>query len=173
MPPIRPDRPGHASLRKGRVSLANQIYLITFTTRRRQPLFADHVKARAAARCLVNSRLWSRSRLLAWVLMPDHWHGLIALGVGDDLGLRIGLAKTNMARGIRAEAGAIGPIWAKSFHDHALRNDDEALLATARYIVMNPVRAGLVRRVGDYPYWDAIWLDSLSCPVSTLATKIL
>jgi len=28
----------------------------------------------------------------------------------------------------------------------------------ARYIVMNPKRAGLVERVGDYPHWDAIWL---------------
>ena len=28
----------------------------------------------------------------------------------------------------------------------------------ARYIVANPLRAGLVERVGDYPYWDAVWL---------------
>lgn len=164
MSPNTKHSPGHASLRKGRVSIANQIYLITFATRRRQPFFTDHVRARAAARCLVDPRLWTRSRLLAWVLMPDHWHGLIALGVGDDLGFRVGLAKTNMARGIRAEVGVIGPIWAKSFHDRALRNDEKALLASARYLVMNPVRAGLVSRVGDYPYWDAVWLDGAINP---------
>jgi hypothetical protein len=28
----------------------------------------------------------------------------------------------------------------------------------ARYVVANPVRAGLVQRVGQYPHWDAIWL---------------
>ncbi|MFV3290267.1 transposase, partial [Pseudomonas sp. NY11955] len=28
----------------------------------------------------------------------------------------------------------------------------------ARYIVANPIRAGLVSRVGDYPHWDAVWL---------------
>jgi hypothetical protein len=28
----------------------------------------------------------------------------------------------------------------------------------ARYVVMNPVRAGLVSRVGDYPFWDAAWI---------------
>jgi len=28
----------------------------------------------------------------------------------------------------------------------------------ARYIVANPLRAGLVSRVGDYPLWDACWL---------------
>jgi hypothetical protein len=28
----------------------------------------------------------------------------------------------------------------------------------ARYVVANPLRAGLVKRLGDYPLWDAIWL---------------
>jgi len=28
----------------------------------------------------------------------------------------------------------------------------------ARYIVANPLRAGLVERIGDYPLWDATWL---------------
>jgi putative transposase len=28
----------------------------------------------------------------------------------------------------------------------------------ARYIVANPLRAGLVAKVGDYALWDACWL---------------
>ncbi|MFM2004374.1 MAG: hypothetical protein RLZZ09_29 [Pseudomonadota bacterium] len=28
----------------------------------------------------------------------------------------------------------------------------------ARYNVVNPLRAGLVDRIGDYPHWDAAWL---------------
>ena len=28
----------------------------------------------------------------------------------------------------------------------------------ARYIVANPLRAGLVEKIGDYPFWDAVWL---------------
>ncbi len=28
----------------------------------------------------------------------------------------------------------------------------------ARYVVANPLRAGLVERIGDYPLWDAIWV---------------
>lgn len=38
-----------------------------------------------------------------------------------------------------------------------MRREDD-LRAAARYIIMNPVRAGLVEKVGDYPLWDAIWL---------------
>ncbi|MGH8412134.1 MAG: REP-associated tyrosine transposase, partial [Pseudomonas sp.] len=35
---------------------------------------------------------------------------------------------------------------------------DEDLPAVARYIVANPLRAGLVEKIGDYPLWDAVWL---------------
>ena len=36
---------------------------------------------------------------------------------------------------------------------------DEDLRGLARYIVANPLRAQLVQRIGDYPHWDAMWLD--------------
>jgi hypothetical protein len=32
------------------------------------------------------------------------------------------------------------------------------LLAMARYIVANPLRAGIAHSLADYPHWDAIWL---------------
>ncbi|MFK5927062.1 MAG: hypothetical protein QM483_10570 [Desulfuromusa sp.] len=51
------------------------------------------------------------------------------------------------------------PIWQKGYHDHALR-DDEDLRQVARYIVANPVRAGLVVRAIDYSHWDAEWYES-------------
>ena|SRR5690242_2443060 len=43
------------------------------------------------------------------------------------------------------------------YHDRALRREED-VVATARYVVMNPVRAGLVSRIGDYPHWNAIWV---------------
>jgi len=49
------------------------------------------------------------------------------------------------------------PIWQDGYHDHALRAE-ESLEDVARYIVMNPVRAGLVKSVREYPLWDAKWL---------------
>ena len=43
-------------------------------------------------------------------------------------------------------------------YDHVLRNDED-VRATARYIVADPLRAGLVDSIGDYPLWDAVWLS--------------
>jgi hypothetical protein len=35
---------------------------------------------------------------------------------------------------------------------------DEDLRVVARYIVANPLRAHLVKRIADYPFWNAVWL---------------
>ena len=98
---------------------------------------------------------------MAWVLMPDHWHGLVEVG-HESLSKTVQRLKVNVARRVNAAERRRGPLWAPAFHDHALRSD-EALLDAARYILRNPLRAGLARRVGDYPYWDAVWLDGSGC----------
>jgi hypothetical protein len=48
-------------------------------------------------------------------------------------------------------------VWQKGFYDRALRSDED-VAAVARYIVANPLRAGLVDSVREYPFWDAIWV---------------
>lgn len=150
-------QPGrHAALRKGRHSIAEQCYLVTFTTYRRLPHFTHPAPAMAAARALTDPRLWERSQLLAWVLMPDHWHGLLTLGAGEDLPRVMQRLKANSARRVRELRPGVR-VWARAYHDHAVRTQ-EALPDIARYVVCNPVRAGLVRRVGDYPFWDAVWV---------------
>ena len=50
-----------------------------------------------------------------------------------------------------------GRVWAAGYHDRALRAEVD-IPHVARYLVLNPVRAGLVARVGDYPFWDAVWI---------------
>ena len=105
---------------------------------------------------------------LAWVLMPDHWHGLVHLGAGETLPHAIGRLKTNSARQVRACLDPAPRIWAPAFHDRALRRD-ESLAEAARYILMNPVRAGLAADPGKYPYWDAIWIRNDPCMVAACA----
>jgi REP element-mobilizing transposase RayT len=50
-----------------------------------------------------------------------------------------------------------GKCWQAAFYDRALRKEQDRL-AIARYIVANPLRARLVRRVGEYPYWNSVFL---------------
>lgn len=148
---------GYASLRNGRTSIPGQIYLVTFTTADRSRIFEDHDMARLAAQAMTDRRLWYRSQLLTWVLMPDHWHGLIELGALDSLSIAVQKLKSNSARRIRLEYPTIGAVWEKGFHDRAIRTE-AVIRPAARYIVANPIRAGLAANVGDYAYWDSVWL---------------
>lgn len=95
--------------------------------------------------------------MLAWVLMPDHVHWLLQLGAKDDLSSVVNRLKSASSRRANKILGQKGAIWQKSFHDHALRAEED-VRAIARYIVANPLRAGLVDNVHNYPFWDAIWL---------------
>jgi putative transposase len=150
-------QPASHRLRTGRHSEPGRIYLVTFTTRGRLRRFCDWERARTAASALAAEASWPTARLLCWVLMPDHWHGLVQLEGGENLGRVVGRAKAVTTRALREAGLANASPWARSFHDHGLRRE-ENMRRMARYIVANPVRAGLVRRVGDYPFWDAVWL---------------
>jgi len=152
-------RAGHRALRKGRVSLPGQAYFITTTTLFRRPVFTDTDACRSVARAHCLTWLWRDSKLLAWVLMPDHWHGLVVLGQQDSLATLIGRFKSVTARSIDHDQRINGWLWSRGFHDRALR-DDEDVRNVARYLIANPVRARLAKGVGDYPYWDASWLDT-------------
>ncbi len=152
---------GRSALRRGRWDEAGRVYLVTFGTVARDPVFACADTAVAAIRAARPKHLWRASEVLCWVLMPDHWHGLIQLGECDTLSGLVGRIKGAMAHAANMAGHRRGAVWAPGFHDHALRTDED-LHGIARYIVMNPVRAGLVTRVGSYPFWDAIWLDDPS-----------
>ena len=143
-----------ADLRAGRVSMPGQIYLLTAVTDARYPLFQDFFLGRAVVAAL-RARA-EHAETLAFVVMPDHLHWLMRLQQGD-LGRVMQRVKVDSAQRFNHLRGGTGRVWQRGFHDRAIRRDED-LLGVARYVIANPVRAGLVKRVGDYPLWDAIWL---------------
>ncbi len=96
---------------------------------------------------------------VAYVVMPDHLHWLrLYSGKDSELSEVDGHTKRYCARQINQMRGTkCQAVWQDGFHDHAIRREED-LKEVARYIIANPVRAGLVTRVGDYPLWDACWL---------------
>ena len=143
-------------LRKGRWSETGRVYLITTVTERRRPVFRDFWCARLVVQELRAADALEWSTTWAFVVMPDHLHWLVELG-GADLSRLVLRVKSRSAITVNRALGRSGRLWQKSFHDHALRKDED-LRATARYVVVNPVRAGLVTSVRDYPHWDARWV---------------
>jgi len=95
-----------------------------------------------------------------WVVLPSHLHCVIELPVNDaDFATRWRLIKMafpkalpkterrSQVRVARRERG----IWQRRYWEHLIR-DDADFSAHMDYVHINPLKHGLVRRVGDWPY---------------------
>ena len=154
------------ALRKGRHSIPNQVYCITTVTRDRNRLFTDI----NAARLLVQEmrRLHENGDVtsLAWVIMPDHLHWMLQLsGPKNTLGrMNSALQLSKVVKTLKARSALAinryrhhsGSLWQRAYYDRAARRGED-IRRIARYIITNPLRAGLARNIGDYPHWDCIW----------------
>ena len=147
----------YSELRKGRFSEGGRVYFVTTVTKGRRTLFTSFKLARLVIKSLVILEYKFDITIIAWVVMPDHIHLLIRLEGIDELSEVIKSLKSNSALAINRSSGRIGSLWQANFYDHALRTD-ESIVDVARYIIMNPVRAGLVKSVKDYSHWDYIYL---------------
>jgi len=65
--------------------------------------------------------------------------------------------KAQSAHSINQYLNSSGSVWQRSYFDRCLRKEED-VKGVSRYIVANPLRAGLVKEIGDYPHWDAAWL---------------
>ncbi len=99
---------------------------------------------------------WCRRRgveIWAYCLMPNHSH-LIAVPESEEaLRCAIGEAHREYTREINKRERWRGHLWQGRFGSYPM--DERHTLAAARYIELNPVRAGLVSSPGDYPWSSA------------------
>ena len=140
------------------MSIPGQIYLVTIVTYRRLAHFRDLATGRLASSTLTDGVSWPDAELLAWVLMPDHMHLLVQLGEIESLSTVIQRVKGLLTIRLRPLIGD-GSLWQASFHDRAVRGPGHAR-AAARYLLANPIRAGLVAHIGDYPFWGGVWVGA-------------
>ncbi|KPJ87261.1 MAG: transposase [Gammaproteobacteria bacterium SG8_11] len=146
---------GHR-LRIGRCSESNRIYHLTTTTIHRHPYFSDFQLGRIVVQALRYQHDQGKVHSLAFVIMPDHFHWLVQLGSDTSLAKLMSTVKGWSTTRIQQIVSSKN-IWQRGYFDHALRSDED-MQSVARYIVANPLRAGLVENIGEYPLWDAVWL---------------
>ena len=94
-----------------------------------------------------------RVEIWAYCLMPNHVH-LIAVPPSE-AGLRAGIGEAHRrySRAVNFRQGWRGHLWQGRFASFVM--DEPHLLAAARYIERNPLRAGLVQRAEDWPWSSA------------------
>ena len=88
--------------------------------------------------------------VVAYCLMPDHMHALMA-GEHEAADFREFVRIFKQQTGFDWTGRHTTRLWQRGYFEHVLR-DEEDTLAVARYIIENPLRAGLVTDPLDYPY---------------------
>jgi putative transposase len=132
-------------------------FTVNLADRRRQLLTENIDTLRTALR---ETRRHHPFSIDAIVELPDHLHTVWTLPEGDaDFSTRWRLIKTSFSRdiaagepvsGSRAAKGERG-IWQRRYWEHTIR-DEKDFERHIDYVHINPVKHGLVTRVGDWPY---------------------
>ncbi|HXG35643.1 MAG TPA: transposase [Dehalococcoidia bacterium] len=133
-------------------------YSITTTVEGRRPLFHN---PQTVELCLEKLREASQKRhfqVVAYCFMPDHLHLLLVAASGTDLVAFMRFFKQQSGYKYRQFSGDLIPLWQKSYYDHVLRKEED-LLTVARYIWGNPLRAGIVSDIQEYPFSGSFLID--------------
>ena len=88
--------------------------------------------------------------MLAYCFMPDHVH-LLVEGLESGSNALSFIARAKQFSGFRHRMLFGNRLWQRYAFDRVVRSE-EASVSVARYILENPVRAGLVDRMADYPF---------------------
>jgi putative transposase len=138
-------------------------FFFTVVTCRRRPLF-DQEEARQLLREAVRRvRTNNPFTIDAWVLLPNHMHCGWTLPPGDDrYSARWSLIKSLFSKEAKGyyhmsewmndskRKHRESTIWQRRFWEHQIR-DEQDYRSHLDYIHFNPVKHGLVGRVGDWP----------------------
>jgi REP-associated tyrosine transposase len=125
-------------------------YFLTFCVNGRREVFIDDAVVSIVRQQILRAASENRFAILAYCFMPDHLH-LLVEGESDDADCRRFIKSSKQYSGFYYSNAYRQRLWQRYGYERVLRND-EATLDVARYILDNPLRAGIVRDVREYRF---------------------
>lgn len=125
-------------------------YFVTFGTKHQVHVFRDEITASVARDTIFEFRQRGWYALYAYCVMPNHVHLVLKL-LGGKRSLSRVVATIKSAIRVRCADRQRSVIWQGGFHDRVVREyekSDEFI----RYVLLNPVRAGLVEHLDEYRF---------------------
>jgi putative transposase len=136
--------------RPPRIQAPGALYHINSRGNRREPIYLDERDRRIFLSLLGQVVRRYEWLCLSYCLMDNHFHLLLETPKPN---LSAGMQRLKGAYGrwFNDRYGLVGHLFQGRFHSELVAGD-EHLLEVGRYIVLNPVRAGLARRAEDWPW---------------------
>jgi putative transposase len=157
--------------RPQRAAEAGYLYHVLNRANARMRIFADDVDYAAFEMVLAEAVERMKTRLLAYCLMPDHWHMIVWPRQAGELSRFVGwltLTHTQRWHAHRHSTGS-GHVYQGRFKSFPIQQD-EHYYAVARYVERNALRAKLMRRAEKWR-WGSLhrWLSGSASERALLA----
>jgi putative transposase len=144
-------------------------YFFTVVTHHRRRFLTDDLGRRCLREAMEEEFAVRPITVVAVVLLPDHLHTVWTLPAGDaEYSLRWQRIKERFTRAFLAGGGVETPtsasrvrhrergVWQKRFWEHLVRDEND-LKNCVDYIHWNPVKHGVAKSPGAYPYSSFSW----------------
>ena len=139
--------------RVARLVVPNIPHHVTQRGNRRQQTFFDAGDYRRYLSLMADACKAAAVEVWAYCLMPNHVHLIAVPGDEAALAQAMGSAHRRYTNDINRRHGWRGYLWQGRFISSPM--DEAHLIAAARYVELNPVRAGLAADPADYPWSSA------------------
>lgn len=133
-------------------------YFITVNTLKRKKLFVQGAIVQELVRCLKKIGDQEKFAIIAYCFMPDHVH-IVLSGTDRDSDLEKFVKQYKQATGYYLKKKFGYKTWAYSYYDSILKTQDD-LQRVVQYTFLNPVRAGMVKKITDYAFLGSFTLNS-------------
>ena len=139
--------------RLARLVIPGLPYHVTQRGNRRGTTFFEEDDFRVYRELLSEAAHAAGSKIWSYCLMPNHVHLIVVPSDSDGLRGTFANAHRRYARFINSRHRWTGHLWQGRFG--AVAMDEAHLTHAARYVALNPVRARLCDRAGDWPWSSA------------------
>ncbi|HEY2220055.1 MAG TPA: transposase [Gaiellaceae bacterium] len=138
------------SMYRPRIEVPGGFYHVGARGNDRGAIFIDDEDRRSFLRLLTHTARRHGWLIHTYCLMTNHYHLLLQLGSG---GLSSGMCQLNggYALMFNVRHGRSNHVFGRRFWDEQIATDSH-YVETCRYVVLNPVRAGLERAVESWPW---------------------
>jgi putative transposase len=118
--------------------------------RRTRLLQSDH-NANLLIEVLRNCVAGKEFEIHDFVVMPDHVHLLLTVNEGMTIEKAMQLVKGRFSYRLKKEFSFAGEVWQRAYSESRADSED-SFVKHREYIALNPVKAGLAAKPGEYPY---------------------
>ena len=149
-------------VRIARVDVGNTVYHVLNRAVGKLRIFTTPDDYQAFLNVLEEAREKTGMRVLAFAVMPNHWHLVLYPKRDKDMGRYMHKLTNSHTRRFHASTETIGtgPLYQGRYKSFPIE-DDIHLLTVIKYVERNPVRAKFVRTCEEWQ-WGSAWIRSQS-----------